>query len=66
MTMCDIRSIITDLAPKQITVTLERGELVITRSPRQRWIDMCWQLFGMQRDIAQRQVHGPGSSKARQ
>lgn len=58
--MRDIGSIITDLAPKQITVTLEQGDLVISRSPRQRWIDMCWQLLGMQRDIAQRRVHGPG------
>ena len=49
--------------PREITITLDQGEMVISRSPRQRWVDMCWQLLGMQRDIAQRQAHGPGSTK---
>ena len=51
--------------PRGITVALDQGEIVTSRSPRQRWIDMCWQLLGMQRDIAQRQVRGPGSTKFR-
>lgn len=54
--------------PREVTVAFEWGDqakMVISRSPRQRWIDMCWQLLGMQRDIAQRQVHGPGTTKFR-
>ena len=30
-----------------------------------RWVSMVIQILGMQRDIAQRQVHGPGSTKFR-
>jgi hypothetical protein len=63
--MGNIGSIIIGLAPKQVTVSLDHGELVIIRWPRQRWIDICWQLLGMQRDIAQRQVHDPGIGKVR-
>ena len=30
-----------------------------------RWVSIAMQLLGMQRDIAQRQVHGPGTTKFR-
>jgi hypothetical protein len=30
-----------------------------------RWLSIYLQLLGMQRDIAQTKIHGPGSGKAR-
>lgn len=49
--------------PREVTVELGEGHLLITRSHRQRWIDICWQLLGMQIDIARRQSRGTGSTK---
>ena len=35
----------------------------MTTDDYDRWVSIAMQLLGMQRDIAQRQVHGPGTTK---
>lgn len=35
----------------------------MTAADYDRWLAIWAQLLGMQRDIAQRQVHGPGTTK---
>jgi hypothetical protein len=37
----------------------------MTTDDYSRWLTIYLQLLGMQRDIAQRQVHGPGTGKIR-
>lgn len=37
----------------------------MTTDDYRRWLNIYLQLLGMQRDIAQRQVHGPASTKFR-
>jgi hypothetical protein len=37
----------------------------MTADSYDRWLAFAAQLLGMQRDIAQRQVHGPGTTKIR-
>lgn len=37
----------------------------MTADDCRRWLVIYLQLLGMQRDIAQRQAHGPGSTKIR-
>jgi hypothetical protein len=49
--------------PERILAVL--AERSMSTDGARRWLMLCYQLLGMQRDIAQRQIHGPGSGKAR-
>ena len=52
--------------PEMVTVTLDHlnGEMVVSRTPRQQWVSMCWHLYRMQQDIAQAARHTPGTTTA--